>query len=69
MEIIAGGTRYRDAPDGMELKTDADGAISVTWPATGLYWLEAEIRDENATVPGVKKRTAAYNATLEVLPQ
>jgi uncharacterized GH25 family protein len=69
VEIIAGGTRYRDAPDGMELKTDADGAISVTWPATGLYWLEAEIRDEKATVPGVKKRTAAYNATLEVLPQ
>ena len=69
VEIIAGGTRYRDAPEAMELKTDAEGVISVTWPATGLYWLEAEIKDENATVPGVKKRTAAYNATLEVLPQ
>jgi hypothetical protein len=53
----------------MELETDADGAITVTWPATGLYWLDAEIKDEKATVPGVKKRTAAYNATLEVLPQ
>jgi uncharacterized GH25 family protein len=69
VEIIAGGTRYRDAPAAMELETDADGAITVTWPATGLYWLDAEIKDEKATVPGVKKRTAAYNATLEVLPQ
>jgi len=69
VEIIAGGTRYRDAPAAMELKTDANGMISVTWPAPGLYWLEAEVKDEKATVPGVKKRTAAYDATLEVLPQ
>jgi uncharacterized GH25 family protein len=69
VQIIAGGTRYRDAPAALELRTDADGLITVTWPATGLYWLDAEVQDENATVPGVKKRTAAYNATLEVLPQ
>jgi uncharacterized GH25 family protein len=69
VEIIAGGTRYRDAPAPIELKTDADGMVTVTWPATGLYWLDAEVKDERATVPGVKKRTAAYNATLEVLPQ
>lgn len=69
VEIIAGGTRYRDAPAPMALTTDADGWIAVTWPATGLYWLDAEVKDEHATVPGVKTRTAAYNATLEVLPQ
>jgi uncharacterized GH25 family protein len=67
--LIAGGTRYRDSPAALELKTDADGMFTVSWPATGLYWLGAEVRDGNATVPGVKKRTAAYNATLEVLPQ
>jgi uncharacterized GH25 family protein len=69
VEIIAGGTRYRDSPQTLEFKTDAEGAITVTWPATGLYWVGAEVKDENATVPGVKKRTSAYNATLEVLPQ
>jgi uncharacterized GH25 family protein len=69
VEIIAGGTRYRDAPAAIEARTDADGFISVTWPGPGLYWLDAEIKDERATVPGVKQRTAAYNATLEVLPQ
>jgi uncharacterized GH25 family protein len=69
VEIIAGGTRYRDSPAAMKLKTDTDGMVTVTWPAPGLYWVDAEIKDEKATVPGVKKRTAAYNATFEVLPQ
>jgi uncharacterized GH25 family protein len=69
VEIIAGGTRYRDSPAAIEAKTDADGVITVTWPATGLFWVDAEIKDDKATVPGVKQRTAAYNATLEVLPQ
>ena len=69
VEIIAGGTRYRDAPDEMRLKTDKDGVVTITWPAPGLYWLDAGISDENATVPKVKKRQASYNATLEVLTQ
>lgn len=69
IEIIAGGTRYRDAPEPLKFKTDANGAISVTWPASGIYWLDASIEDQNATVPNVKKRRASYNATLEVLPQ
>jgi len=69
VEIIAGGTRYRDAPGEMIFKTNKDGEIAVTWPAAGLYWLEASLQDENATVPGVKKRRASYSATLEVLTQ
>jgi uncharacterized GH25 family protein len=69
VEIIAGGTRYRDAPDAMTLKADKDGAITVTWPASGFYWLDAAVDDDKATVPNVRKRRASYNATLEVLPQ
>jgi uncharacterized GH25 family protein len=69
VEIIAGGTRYRDAPDGMSLRTDQDGLISVKWPAAGMYWVDASVEDEHATVPKVKKRRASYNATLEVLTQ
>jgi uncharacterized GH25 family protein len=69
VEIIAGGTRYRDSPDEILIKTDADGAISVKWPAAGMYWIDASVEDENATVPKVKKRRASYNATLEVLTQ
>jgi uncharacterized GH25 family protein len=69
VEIIAGGTRYRDTPAAVTTRTDADGFITVTWAGAGFYWLDAEIKDENANVPGVKQRTSAYNATLEVLPQ
>jgi uncharacterized GH25 family protein len=69
VEVIAGGTRYRDSPQTLTLKTDKDGVVSVTWPASGLYWVDASVEDEKASVPNVKKRRASYNATLEVLPQ
>jgi uncharacterized GH25 family protein len=69
VEIVAGGTRYRDAPDETRLKTDKDGVITVTWPAAGLFWVDASVEDEKATVPNVKKRHATYNATFEVLTQ
>lgn len=69
VEVIAGGTRYRDAPEELRLKSDAKGEFSVTWPAPGLYWLGIALADESADVPNVKKRRATYNATFEVLPQ
>jgi uncharacterized GH25 family protein len=69
VQVIAGGTRYRDAPDAIVAKTDKDGIVTVTWPTAGLYWVDAGVEDEKATVPNVKKRHATYNATLEVLSQ
>jgi uncharacterized GH25 family protein len=69
VEIIAGGTRYRDAPEEMRLKTNKDGEIAITWPSAGMYWLEVSVEDEKATVPGVKKRRASYAGTFEVLTQ
>jgi uncharacterized GH25 family protein len=69
VEIIAAGTRYRDAPGELLLKTDAKGEVAVKWPAAGLYWLDAGIQDEAASAPNVKKRRANYNATFEVLTQ
>lgn len=69
VEIIAGGTRYRDAPGEMLFKTDKNGEIAITWPAAGMYWLETSVQDEGATAPGVKKRRASYAGTFEVLTQ
>jgi uncharacterized GH25 family protein len=69
VEVILGGTRYRDSPDTMTFKTDKDGAITVKWPAAGVYWLDVSVQDANATVPKVSKRRASYNATFEVLTQ
>jgi uncharacterized GH25 family protein len=69
VEIVAGGTRYRDAPNETRLKTDDDGVVTMTWTAAGLYWVDASVEDERATVPNVKRRHATYNATFEVLAQ
>jgi len=69
VEVIAGGTRYRDAPGAMTFKTDKNGEVAITWPAAGLYWLEASVQDEGATAPGVSNRRASYAGTFEVLTQ
>lgn len=66
VEIIADGMRYRSAVDALELRTDADGLISVDWKAPGLYWMSASITDDKATPPARKRRTS-YTATVEVL--
>ncbi|HEU4778959.1 MAG TPA: DUF4198 domain-containing protein, partial [Steroidobacteraceae bacterium] len=69
VEVIAGGTRYRDAPEEMILKTSKEGEVAITWPAAGMYWLEVAIQDEKASISGVKKRRASYSGTFEVLTQ
>lgn len=69
IEIVRGGTRYRNAQDEIKAKTDANGEFSVTWPEAGMYWLEATSQDAKVTVPGAKQRRLGYVVTLEVLPQ
>ena len=69
VEIVRGGTRYRNAQDEIKLKTDASGAFSVTWPEAGMYWIETSSEDDKVTVPGAEKRRLGYVATFEVLPQ
>ena len=59
--VIAGGNQ-------MSLTTDQDGKFSVNWPAPGMYWMEAVVRDDKTPVKELKQRRAAYVATLEVLP-
>jgi uncharacterized GH25 family protein len=67
VSVIPGGIRYRDKLNEMKLTTDADGKITVKWPEPGMYWLNASIRDDKASVKGATRR-AGYSATLEVLP-
>ena len=66
--IIAGGMRYRDDQESIEVETGADGGFSVTWPAAGMYWLNASYRDDKAKAPATV-RSGSYVATFEVLPQ
>lgn len=69
IEIIRGGTRYRNAQDELKASTGADGSFKVTWPEAGMYWLEASATDAKTSVPQAKQRRLMYVATLEVLPQ
>lgn len=68
-EIVRGGTRYRNAQDEIKATTGSDGALKVTWPEPGLYWLETGSEDDNTTIDLAKQRRLSYVATLEVLPQ
>jgi uncharacterized GH25 family protein len=69
VSVVPGGIRYRDQLGEMALITDADGKFSVKWPAPGMYWMEAEVRDGKVAIPQARTRRAAYAATVEVLPQ
>ncbi|UXI70732.1 DUF4198 domain-containing protein [Tahibacter amnicola] len=67
--IVPGGSRYRDTQAEISAKTDDKGQFSVSWPAPGMYWLEAEVEDKKTTVAKAAGRRTSYTATLEVLPQ
>lgn len=69
IEVIPGGSRYRDTQDEMKLRTDATGRFEVTWPVAGMYWMEAIAPDSPSPLAGVGTRSASYIATFEVLTQ
>lgn len=69
IEVVPGGSRWRNAQNEIALKTDKNGEVSVTWPAAGMYWLETALQDKNTTVPKATSRRASYVATFEVLAQ
>lgn len=68
VEIIAGGMRYRNSQNSIELESDKNGVITVLWPKAGVYWLSASYRDDKAKKPATN-RSGSYTATFEVLPQ
>lgn len=69
VSVIRGDTRYRNAQEEIKVKTDAQGAFSVTWPQAGMYWLNASAEDAKTSLPQASQRRLNYVATLEVLPQ
>lgn len=69
VEIVRGGTRYRNGQEEIKIQTDANGQFTVTWPQPGMYWLEASTEDDKTSIPGAQRRRLIYVATLEVLPQ
>jgi hypothetical protein len=65
--LVAGGTRYRNSENAMDLTADKDGIVQIKWPATGMYWLGATLTDDKPTEPRATERRLSYSATLEVL--
>lgn len=66
--VLPEGTRYRNNQEAIEILTDKDGLLSLTWPRAGRYFLEAEYQDNKGVKPATQRR-GAYVATFEVLPQ
>ncbi len=66
--LVPEGKRYRDAVNEIKLVTDAKGQFKVKFPVAGMYWLDADVKDNKTSVPQAKERRLAYVATLEVMP-
>ncbi len=67
VSIIAGGIRYRDQLNEIEVTTDAQGQFTVTWPEPGLYWINASTQDAHTQLKDASERRLSYTATLEVM--
>lgn len=67
--IVRGQTRYRNSPEEQTYKTDKNGKISVIFDQAGLYWLDADFKDNRVSDKVAKERALSYVLTLEVLPQ
>lgn len=65
--VISGGKRYRNDEGARTLTTGSDGVVAVSWPAAGMYWLNAIASDSKTTLPRATERRMSYATTLEVL--
>ncbi len=39
VSAVNGGVRYRDGIQQLELRTDAQGKVTITWPEAGMWWV------------------------------
>lgn len=69
VEIIRNQTQYRNKLDEKKYKTDKNGKLKVTLSEAGMYWLDADFKDNKVSNKMANERTLAYVLTLEVLPQ
>ncbi len=67
VEIVKGHDRYRDDPNALKLKTDAEGKVSFVPEEAGRYWLSSRTEGttelDGATIPAL----TSYVATFEAL--
>ena len=68
VSVVPGGIRYRDSLDELELVTDQDGKLTVTWPTPGMYWLNASIGSGREGGPGGPGGPGAAGGAAEGTP-
>lgn len=74
--VARGGLQYRDNPEEITVRTDAEGRAAITWTEAGMYWVNTSWRDPAAPAPvegqgrmaGPPVASAQYTAVLQVLP-
>lgn len=66
--VLAGGMRYRNQQDAIEVESDKKGKVKFTWPAAGMYWMSVSYSDDKAKKPATQ-RSGSYTASFEVLPE
>ena len=67
ISVVPGGKRYRDQDDGRDFTTAADGSVRISWPAAGMYWINATLSDNKPSEPKAQQRRMSYMTTVEVL--
>lgn len=67
VSVIPDAMRYRSDQGEIQLTSDSNGEVSITWPRAGMFWLSAEYQDNKAKKPA-SIRVASYALTLEVFP-
>ncbi|KMS54789.1 nickel uptake transporter family protein [Novosphingobium barchaimii LL02] len=65
--LIPGGKKYREAEDGQELTTGADGVLRIKWPVAGMYWMSASAEDNKPSDKRAQTRRMSFSSTLEVV--
>ncbi len=68
VELVPGGTRYRDSQQDWTVTSDKKGMVEITWPAAGRYFMEVSTSDDKATHKKADNRRLQYIGTFEVLP-
>lgn len=67
--IVRGQTRYRNNLEEKKFITDKAGKVKTILPEAGMYWLDADFKDNQVSNKIASERGLAYVVTLEVLPQ
>ncbi|MBC2605909.1 DUF4198 domain-containing protein [Pelagicoccus albus] len=68
--VVKGNDRYRDTEGSLELESDSEGLIEVSWDQAGRYWINGSTQIAGGEFHGYEvKRGASYTLVVEVLPE